>query len=71
MGSDAGSDRVSEQTAAAEEQESAVEPTAGRAPTEEEAEAAERAGSADPGVAEAYRDMTSKGAEAEGEGRIP
>ena len=44
---------------------------ADREPTEEEEAAAERAGSTDPHVSEAYKDAIERGANQEGEGRIP
>lgn len=44
---------------------------ADRPPTPEEEAAAERAGPVDPAVAEAYEDALERGANQEGEGRIP
>jgi hypothetical protein len=44
---------------------------ADRMPTEEEEAAAERAGDTDPHVSEAYKDAIERGANQEGEGRIP
>jgi hypothetical protein len=46
-----------------------AEHEAGRGPTPEEEEAAERSGPADPEVAEAYEDALERGAAQEGEGK--
>jgi hypothetical protein len=40
-------------------------------PTQDEEAAADRMQDLDPGVAEHYQEMTEKGAEQKGEGRIP
>lgn len=56
-------------TRAADEKDATSDHTADRAPTPEEAEAAETQ-SVDPSTAEAYQDMARKGAQVEGEGRI-
>lgn len=68
---DAGADLVTDDTEKVEEQDAVATPDSGRAPTAEEEQAAERADPPDEETREAYRDMTRKGAEAEGEGRVP
>lgn len=71
MDPEPGSELVDEETEAAEVEEAQAEPDPGRGPTPTEEQAAERAGEPDEATGEAYRDMTRKGAEAEGEGRVP
>jgi hypothetical protein len=61
----------SRETRAAEAADAQAHAEADDMPTEEEAAAAERAGTADPEVAEHYEEMAQRGADQQGEGRIP
>ena len=53
------------------EEDAQVHAEADDMPTEEEEAAAERAGKPDPEVAEHYKEMTERGADQKGEGRLP
>ncbi|HUI04465.1 MAG TPA: hypothetical protein VLZ77_13040 [Acidimicrobiales bacterium] len=61
---------VTDATRQAEEEESAAAHEPDRAPTPGEEAAAEEL-SVDPDVREHYEEMAERGAEAEGEGRVP
>jgi hypothetical protein len=62
--------KPSPETRAAEREEASAEHEADRAPTEDESAAAgDRA--ADPEVAKHYEEMAERGADQQGEGRIP
>jgi hypothetical protein len=63
--------RPSDETRAAEEADAQVHAQPDDLPTPEEEAAAERAGKPSPEVAEHYEEMTERGAEQKGEGRIP
>lgn len=58
------------ETREAERAAADIEPGAPQVPTPEEEAAAER-NTVSPGVAENYQEMTERGANQEGEGRIP
>ena len=62
---------VDEQTREAEATEAATGPKADRAPTPEEAEAAERGAAEAPDVSDAYKEQAERGANHPGEGRVP
>ena len=62
--------QVSDDTLAAEEEDEQRHTDAGSPPTPEEEAAADRYKDAGEGVEAPYRDMTEKGANAKGEGRI-
>jgi hypothetical protein len=63
--------RPSDKTRAAEAADAQVHAEADDMPTEGEEAAAERAGKVDPEVAEHYEEMTDRGANQKGEGRLP
>jgi hypothetical protein len=63
--------RPSDKTRAAEDEDAQVHAEADDMPTEDEEAAAERAGKPDPEVAEHYKEMTERGADQKGEGRLP
>lgn len=58
------------ETKKAEQADAEAEPHADRPPTADEERAAERAGGADPEVADHFEEMMEKGAEHPGEGRV-
>jgi hypothetical protein len=63
--------RPSDKTRAAEAADAKQKAEPDDMPTNEEEAAAERAGDADPEVAEHYKEMTARGADQKGEGRLP
>jgi hypothetical protein len=63
--------RPDAETREAEQDEAHAAHSADRPPTAAETEAAEAQGDVDESVARAERDMAKKGANAEGEGRVP
>ena len=63
--------KVSDATKEADRKAMNAEHGAPEVPTAAEMEAAERAGKPSPGVAEHYEEMTEKGANQKGEGRVP
>ena len=63
--------RPNENTRATEEEDARQTAKADDMPTEAEAAAAERAGAVDEEVAEHYKEMTERGADQKGEGRLP
>jgi hypothetical protein len=63
--------RPSDKTRATEEEDARVPAGADEEPTPEEEAAAQRADKNDPSVAEHYEEMTERGAQQKGEGRLP
>jgi hypothetical protein len=63
--------RPSDTTQSAEEDDARVHSAPDRMPTPDEEAAAERAGESRPEVAEQYEEAMERGAEQEGEGRLP
>jgi len=63
--------RPSAETRRTEDEDARVAPHADQLPTEEEEEAAERAGAVDDDAARAYKEALERGADQKGEGRIP
>jgi hypothetical protein len=63
-------ERISEATKEADRRDAKAEHGANEEPTPEEMEAAERAGGPSPETAEHYKEMTDKGANHPGEGRV-
>ena len=64
-------EKITQATKDAERQEAHAEHGAPQTPTAEEEAAAERAGSPSEETKEHYQEMTEKGANQQGEGRIP
>jgi hypothetical protein len=63
--------RPSDETRAAEKSDARQTAEPDDMPTPEEEAAAERAGELDPEVAEHYKEMSERGADQKGEGRLP
>jgi hypothetical protein len=63
--------RISDATKEADREAMNAEHGARQVPTAAESEAAERAGSTSPGTSEHYEEMTERGANQKGEGRVP
>ena len=64
-------ERISEATKEADRKATKAEHGAPQVPTAAENEAAERHGKASPETSEHYKDMTERGANQKGEGRLP
>ena len=64
-------EKITQATKDAERQEANAEHGAPQTPTPEEEAAAERQGSASDETREHYQEMTDKGANQQGEGRLP
>ena len=64
-------EKITQATKDAERKEAHAEHGAPQTPTAEEEAAAERAGSPSEGTKEHYQEMTEKGANQQGEGRLP
>ena len=67
---DAGIDRVDQATIESDEKAAAQQKDPGAMPTQAEQRAADRVAQEAPDVEDEYREMTRKGAEVEGEGKI-
>ena len=65
------STRPSDRTRETEREDARTPARADREPTAEEEKAAEAAGGVDPDVAEHYEEMAERGANQQGEGRLP
>lgn len=68
--SEPGTEKVTAATRTVELEDAQVFRGAGRGPTPEEEAAAERSGGQGPATADAYREMTFRGANQRGEGRL-
>jgi hypothetical protein len=64
-------ERITDATKESDRKSAAMEHAAPEVPTAAENAAAERKGKADPGVAEHYEEMVERGANQQGEGRLP